>query len=119
MSTMFNGVRAPPVFHGEPGKDDLPAFLDDLCGWYHTTKYTCRLDSCQLLELLSYQAFPFRSNAFEWFKAVKSHILAEAEDDVQDPNAPLTHTVKAVSEEFDYLNGDKESKLYSMELQAG
>ena len=116
---MSTGVRAPPVFHGEPGKDDLPAFLHDLCSWYHTTKSICRLNDRRLFEIFSHGAFPFRSTASWWFKATKSHILAEAEDDVQDANALLTHTVRAVSEEFDYLNGDKESKLFSMELQAG
>ena len=99
--------------------DDLPAYLHDLCAWYHTTKSACRLNALQLFELISFQAFPFRSNACEWFKTHKSQILDQALEDVQDANAPLTHTVRALSEEFEYLTGDKKSILYSMELQAG
>jgi len=112
-------VPAPPVFHGEQGKDDLPEFLHGLRAWYHTTKSACGLNAHQLFELITYQAFPYRSNAYNWFNTRKSQILAEARANMQDPNAVLTCTVKAVSEDFDYLNGDKESKLYSMELQAG
>ena len=111
-------IRTPPVFHGEQGKDDLPAFLHDLCAWYYTTKGAFGLSGRQLFELISYQAFPFRSIVYEWFKPLKLQILAETLADTQDVNAFLTHTVRAVSKEFEFLTGDKENMLYSMELQA-
>eukprot|EP00983_Pelagomonas_calceolata_P037667 1136455-Pelagomonas_calceolata.AAC.4 len=31
---MAPNVQGPPVFHGEPGVDDLPAFLHSLKAWY-------------------------------------------------------------------------------------
>ena len=52
-------VSDPPVFHGEPGVDDLPAYIHSLKAWYYSTKNASMLDASRLFDIMAHKAFPF------------------------------------------------------------
>jgi len=68
---------------------------------------------------MKYKAFPYESQAYEWFSVACDGIEAAARAAEADEDAYLTLTIKALRKEFEHLAGDREQELNSMELKNG
>lgn len=67
---------------------------------------------------LMHMAFPFNSHAQVWFEEGCTKI-EQAAAQSQAEYALLDSTLTALSTDFCFLSGDKEQRLYDMELQSG
>ena len=112
-------LELPPPFHGDPVKDDLPAYLHNLSAWYFSAKCTTNLSPAKLFQVISYRSFPYDSYACTWFKGEKQRILTTAASQTEDEDALFQLLLKALSDEFEHIAGDMEAQLYSMELKSG
>ena len=58
----------PPVFYGEAGKDNMPAFVHELKMWCGAV--SCNSVSLNKVKLSGFmsRAFPYESQAFEWYE---------------------------------------------------
>lgn len=112
---MAPNVQDPPVFHGEPGRDDLPAVLHDFKNWYISTKSASGLDGERLYDIMA-KAFPFRSPASKWFEANDSGIRAAAAIDTH-PDALFDHTMNRLTRAFEFISGDVDTQLEGMKYR--
>eukprot|EP00983_Pelagomonas_calceolata_P031803 998200-Pelagomonas_calceolata.AAC.1 len=65
---------------------------------------------------MAHKAFPFRSQASEWFQNHHDEIRMAAAAD-PNPDAHLLHTVSKIASAFEFISGDKEQQLEAMEYK--
>jgi len=108
----------PPVFHGRPKKDNLPVFLHILKMWFRSVQGISSSMSKERVSGLLEKAYPFQSQAHDWYESEKEELLAQvsaAETDQLDALYRLVST--AIGKEFEHILGDKEQKLWAMVLK--
>ena len=108
----------PPVFHGHPKKDNLPVFLHDLKMWFRSVQGISSSMSKERVSGLLERAFPFQSQAHDWYENKKEELLAQVSAVETDQLDALYRSVStAIGKEFEHILGDKEQELWVMVLK--
>jgi len=108
----------PPVFHGHPKKDNLPVFLHDLKMWFRSVQGISSSMSKERVSGLLERAFPFQSQAHDWYESEKEELLAQVSAAETDQLDALHRSVStALGKEFEHILGDKEQELWAMVLK--